>query len=68
MRKVNVDRKENDSDHTLQTIFLAVFVKAKVYDSLSNSDVLFNNFYPHALSTLENSNNEFLPLLRELQN
>jgi len=33
MRKVNVDRKENDSDHTLQTIFLAVVVKAKVYDT-----------------------------------
>lgn len=42
-------------------------VKAKIYDGLNNSQDLFNEFSTHAISTLESKDNEFLPLLRELQ-
>lgn len=42
-------------------------VKAKIYDSLNNSQDLFDEFSTHAISTLESKDNEFLPLLRELQ-
>lgn len=41
-------------------------IKAKVYDILSNTDVLFNEFYTHAVGLLESQDNEYTSLLNEL--
>ena len=43
-------------------------VKAKIYDGLTGTNDLFNEFYPHAIEALERQDNEFIKLLRELAN
>lgn len=42
-------------------------MRAKVLDGLLGSNALFAEFYPHALSTLERQDNEFVGILKQLR-